>query len=189
MGAILSVTSNPTRTSPVKRGKWVLEQLLGTPPPPALAGAPPLKEETGQMLTGTLRQRMEQHRADPLCASCHTEMDAIGFGLENFDAVGGWRTHEGQYSIDSSGELPGGEKFSGPAQLKVLLMRQKDQFMRSFAEKLLTYALGRGIERADRCHVESIARAAGERAPKASAVIAEIVRSEPFRIRRGDRGE
>ena len=188
MAAVLSVTSNPTRTSPVKRGKWVLEQIMGTPPPPALEGAPPLKEETGQMLTGTLRQRMEQHRQDPLCASCHTEMDAIGFGLENFDAIGGWRTQEGPYAIDSSGELPGGERFTGPAQLKALLMRQKDQYLRSFCEKLLTYALGRGVERSDRCHVDTVVRQATRGVPKLSVVVSEIVKSDPFLLRRGDRG-
>src|SRR5437867_6007299 len=117
-GTVLTITSNPTRTSPVKRGKWVMEQILGTPPPPAPPNVPKLADDKKEPLTGTLRQRMEQHRKDPICASCHTQMDAIGFGMENFDAVGKWRAKDGDIAIDASGTLPGGRKFDGPAQLK-----------------------------------------------------------------------
>ena len=108
------MTSNPTRTSPVKRGKWVLEQLLGTPPPPPPPNVPDLKDDHHGRSKGTLRQRMEQHRADPNCATCHAKMDPLGFGLENFDAVGGWRNKEGEFAIDSSGTLPGGAASTDP---------------------------------------------------------------------------
>ena len=117
--SILTLTSNPTRTSPVKRGKWVLEQLLGTPPPPPPPDVPDCDER--KALTGTLRQRMEQHRANPICASCHARMDPLGFAFENFDAIGAWREKDGNFPIDPSGELPDGQKFDGPAELKMIL--------------------------------------------------------------------
>ncbi|MGL4464277.1 MAG: DUF1592 domain-containing protein, partial [Planctomycetia bacterium] len=139
--SVLTVTSNPTRTSPVKRGKWVLEQLLGTPPPPAPPNVPALADDKQKgPIKGTLRQRLEQHRADPACASCHARMDPLGFGLENFDAIGAWRTQDGGAPIDASGVLPGGKKFSGPADLRTVLLDRKDDFLHCFAEKLLTYA-------------------------------------------------
>jgi len=157
--SVLTVTSNPTRTSPVKRGKWVLENLFGTPPPPPPPDVPEL-EEADAAVSGTLRERMEQHRANPNCAVCHNRMDPLGFGLENFDGIGGWRHMDGPHEIDASGELPGGEKFAGPAELKQILLARQDDFVRCLAEKLLTYALGRGIEYSDRCTVDDIARAA-----------------------------
>lgn len=187
--SILTVTSNPTRTSPVKRGKWVLEQMLGTPPPPAPPNVPQLADDSRRgPLTGTLRQRMEQHRKDPLCASCHTRMDAIGFGLENYDAVGRWRTRDGNSEIDASGTLPGGKSFRGPAELRGILKEQKELFVRNLAEKMLTYALGRGLESYDKCNVDTIAASVARSGYRFSALVTAVVMSEPFRMRRGDGG-
>lgn len=183
--SVLTVTSNPTRTSPVKRGKWVLEQLLGTPPPPPPPDVPELEDDKKGQLVGTLRQRMEQHRENPMCASCHDRMDPIGFGLENFDAVGRWRTRDGGEPIDASGELPGGRRFNGPAELIALLKTQQTQFTRNLVEKLATYALGRGLEPSDRCNVSEIADRVAKRGYRFSALVTEIVLSEPFRKRRG----
>lgn len=187
--SILTVTSNPTRTSPVKRGKWVLEQILGTPPPPPPPGVAELPDDKKEALTGTLRQRLEQHRKDPACASCHQRMDPIGFGLENFDAVGAWRTQDGGLPVDASGELAGGKKFEGPAQLKGILMGKKAQFVRSFSEKMLTYGLGRGVESYDKCNVDEIAAATAKNGYRFSALVTAVVQSEPFRLRRGDGGK
>lgn len=186
--SILTLTSNPTRTSPVKRGKWVLEQMLGTPPPPPPPNVPELKVEAGQMLTGTLRQKMEQHRKDPGCASCHQKMDPIGFGLENFDAVGAWRSKEGGQDIDSSGELVGSGSFNGPTQLVNILMKKQDIFCHNFASVMMTYALGRGLEYYDRCEVDTLAKQVAKKGNKFSAFVTEIVTSKPFRMRRGDNG-
>lgn len=185
--SILTLTSNPTRTSPVKRGKWVLEQILGTPPPPPPPGVPALREE-GRMATGTLRQRLEQHRKDPGCASCHSRLDPMGFGLENFDPIGAWREKEGNAPVDASGTLPGGVTFTGPAELKKVLLSQKDQFIKSLSERLLTYALGRGLENFDRCATQNIAQTVKKSGYRFSSLVTEIVRSEPFRMRRGDGG-
>src|SRR5437667_8328428 len=123
--SILTITSNPTRTSPVKRGKWILENILGTPPPPPPPDVPEFKEGKAVELTGSLRQRMEQHRANPSCAVCHNRMDALGFGFENFDAVGAWRTRDANFDNDPSGVLPSGQSFKGPAELKAILKEQK----------------------------------------------------------------
>jgi mono/diheme cytochrome c family protein len=187
--SILTVTSNPTRTSLVKRGKWVLEQLLGTPPPPPPPDAGELKDDAKEKLTGTVRQRLEQHRKKPICASCHSRMDPIGFGLENFDAIGRWRTREGDQPVDSSGVLPGGQRFQGPTQLISLLKaKRRDEFVRNFCEKMMTYALGRGLESYDRCNLDAIAKRVAAKGYRFSAVVTEVVQSEPFRMRRGDGG-
>ncbi len=154
--SVLAVTSNPTRTSPVKRGRWVLEQLLGTPPPPPPPNVPELPTDAKAVLTGSLRQRMEQHRANPSCANCHAKMDPIGFGLENFNAVGAFRTKDGDFDIDPSGTLPNGKSFKGPVELKEILRGKKDQFSRCLTEKMLIYALGRGLEYYDTRTVEGI---------------------------------
>ncbi len=182
--SILTVTSNPTRTSPVKRGKWVLENLLGTPPPPPPPNVPELKERTE--LTGTLRQQMEQHRKDPNCATCHARLDQLGFGLENFDAVGAWRTKDGNSAVDASGVLPGGQKFSGPTELIAILKSKKVQFARCLAEKTLTYALGRGLESYDKCAIDDIVKKLTKRDFRYSALISAVVDSEPFRMRRSE---
>ena len=181
-GSVLTVTSNPTRTSPTKRGRWVLEQILGTPPPPPPPGADVLAEN--QATTGkTLREKMIQHRKDPACATCHAKMDPLGFGLENFDAIGNWRTMDGDQRVDATGELPDGTRFTGPSQLRALLMKDKDQFVKSLGEKLLTYALGRGVDFADRCHIDTIADQTEKSGYKFSSLVNAIVTSDPFRKR------
>ncbi|HEY1066046.1 MAG TPA: DUF1592 domain-containing protein, partial [Pirellulales bacterium] len=187
--SILAVTSNPTRTSPVKRGKWVLDQILGMPPPPPPPGVPELEEGRKGKLTGSLRQRMEQHRADPGCASCHARMDPIGFGLENFNAVGQWREKDDNFAIDASGELPGDDKFAGPAELKRILLKKADFFRRNLVDKLLTYATGRGVEYYDQCSVDTIAETTQKNGDKFSQLVLAIVKSAPFQQRRGPAGE
>jgi hypothetical protein len=182
-GSVLTVTSNPTRTSPVKRGKWVLEQLLGTPPPPPPPDVPELDEK--KVLTGSLRQQMEQHRQKPSCAACHAKMDPLGFAFENFDAVGAFRAKEGGTTIDASGELPGGKKFNGPAELKAILKDKKDLVARNLAEKILIYALGRGLESYDRRAVDGVVAALAKNDYRFSTLITETVKSYPFRYRRG----
>lgn len=180
--SILLITSNPTRTSPVKRGKWILENILGEPPPPPPANVPPLDEDAEVL--GTLRERMEQHRSNESCAVCHRQMDAIGFGLENFDAIGAWRERDGRDEIDPSGVLPGGVEFSGPGNLmETLVERRKDAFCRCLAEKLLTYALGRGLESYDRCAVDGITSHLADNNYTFSELVNGIVMSEPFRLR------
>jgi mono/diheme cytochrome c family protein len=183
--SVLTVTSNPTRTSPVKRGRWVLEQILGEPPPPPPPNVPELAETPQAVLSGSLRQRMEQHRANPSCAACHTRMDALGFALENFNAVGAFRTKDGDFPIDPSGTLPDGQSFKGPAELKTVLKGKKDLFARCLAEKMLTYALGRGLEPYDRPAVEKITQALAHDDYRFSTLVLGIARSDPFRLRRG----
>ncbi|HSU53752.1 MAG TPA: DUF1592 domain-containing protein, partial [Candidatus Dormibacteraeota bacterium] len=181
--SILTLTSNPTRTSPVKRGKWVLENILGDPPPPPPPDVPELKEGHSAKLSGSLRQRMEQHRANPSCAGCHARMDPIGFGFENFDGVGRWREKDGEFSIDASGKLVSGESFSGPAQFRALLVRDKrDRFVRCLSEKVLTYGLGRGLEYYDKCAVDNITTVLAKHGYKFSTLILEVARSTPFQM-------
>src|SRR6266571_2855589 len=185
--SILTITSNPTRTSPVKRGKWVLENILGSPPPPPPPGVPELKEGQAAALTGTLRQRMEQHRANALCASCHARMDPIGFGFENFDGLGGWREKDGNFPIDPAGQLVSGETFKGPADLKaILLKRKKDVFVRCLSEKMLTYALGRGLDYYDKCALDGICKEVAKRKYKFTSLVLGVVKSTPFEKRRGE---
>lgn len=180
--SILMLTSNPTRTSPVKRGQWILGNILGEPPPPPPPDVEELDED-GETL-GSLRERMEQHRANPSCSVCHRQMDALGFGLENFDPIGGWRDRDGRFEIDPSGELPGNQTFAGPAELMKLLAKQKrDAFCRCLSEKMLTYGLGRGLGPYDRCAVNSILNQLAENDDRFSALIKAIVTSEPFLYR------
>jgi hypothetical protein len=180
--SILTLTSNPTRTSPVKRGKWVLETIMGTPPPPPPPDVPELKE-TGE-LKGSLRERMEQHRANPNCAVCHNRMDPIGFGFENFDAVGAWRTKDGAFPVEPGGTLPNGQSFQTPMQLVALLKQREEDFRRCLSEKMVTFAIGRGLESVDRQYVNDIAKATQSQGDTLSVLIQEIVKSEPFRQRR-----
>jgi hypothetical protein len=184
--SVLMVTSNPTRTSPVLRGKWILEQVLGEtlPPPDPNAGA----LDDSAELTGTLRQRTEQHRANPTCMSCHQKMDPLGFALENYSAIGRWRTKEGKFDIDASAELPDGRKFTGPQELKKLLVERRADFRRALAEKMLTYALGRGLEYYDEPALDKIASHVEKANDKFSSLVLGIVHSDPFQLRRGDGG-
>jgi hypothetical protein len=186
--SVLTVTSNPTRTSPVKRGRWILEQLLGTPPPPAPPDVPELKEDEQAALSGSLRERMEQHRADPACATCHARMDPLGFGLENYDAVGAWRELDGKFPIDPSGTLPTGETFGGPEELKAILKAKSRDFARCMSEKMLTYALGRGLESTDSCAVDALVEALSNDEMRFSRLVVEIVKSAPFRSRTNEGG-
>lgn len=180
--SFLTMTSNPTRTSPVKRGKWVLENLLADPPPPALPDVPQLDSQ--EELKGTLRERMEQHRADPNCAACHYKMDALGFALENFDVWGRYRMVDDGEPIDSTGELPNGTKFSSAVELQDLIVRdQQHQFIRCIVEKLFIYALGRGPRAADDCLIDAIAKEAYEQKHRFSDIVLAIVSSEAFRAR------
>lgn len=183
--SVLTVTSNPTRTSPVKRGKWILEQILGTPPPPPPPDVPELQEEENAVLSGSLRERMEQHRDNPNCAVCHRRMDPIGFGLENFNAVGAWRTHDSGFEIDPSGKLPDGSEFNGPGELKNLIQFKEDQFRRAFARNMLTYALGRGLEPYDQCAINDISAKMTAAGDRFSSLILAIASSGPFQKRRG----
>jgi hypothetical protein len=183
--SILTVTSNPTRTSPVKRGRWVLEQMLGTPPPPPPPDVPELAESGKEASSGSLRQRMEQHRANAACANCHARMDPLGFAFENYDAIGAWRNKDGEFAIDSSGVLPDGKAFKGPAELKAILQDKKELFARCLTEKMLTYALGRGVEYYDQPTVNRVTLALAKNDYKFSTLVTEIVKSDPFRLRRG----
>jgi mono/diheme cytochrome c family protein len=183
-GSVLTVTSYPNRTSVVQRGKWILETLLGTPPPP-----PPVVQDLkphgkdGQALT--MRQQMEQHRSDPVCASCHARMDPLGFALENYDGVGKWRDKDAGNVIDASGKLPDGSKFVGPAELKkILVTSRREEFVTTAAEKLLLYALGRGLEYYDLPAVRAISRQAEKEDFRMSALVTAIVSSTPFQMRR-----
>jgi hypothetical protein len=187
--SILTVTSYPNRTAPTIRGKWVLEQLLGTPPPPPPPNVPSLKDDPATQKL-TMRQRMEQHRANPACAVCHRLMDPIGFALENYDGLGSWRvsTAPGSGPIDSSGTLPDGTTFNGPAGLRDVLMNKRDMFVENFTERLLTYALGRGVEEYDQAALRKIAREAAADNQKWSSIILSIVKSTPFQMRRASDG-
>jgi hypothetical protein len=177
-GSVLTVTSYPNRTSPTLRGKWVLENLLGSPPPPPPPDVPSLKEDKNVSLL-TMRQRLELHQASPVCSSCHARMDPLGFALENFDGLGRWRT-----GVASSGVLPDGTTIEGPVGLRQVLLARKDQFVTTATERLLTYALGRGVEPFDMPAVRTIVRDAAPRDYRWSSLIMGIVRSVPFQMRR-----
>jgi hypothetical protein len=188
MAAVLAATSDPDRTSLVKRGKWVLETILATPPPPPVPDAANLKDDP-EVARLPLRQRMEKHRTDPNCASCHKRMDPIGFGFENYDAIGAWRDQDQGKPVDSAAELPDGKKFNGPIELKKILKERKSEFLEGFTEKLLTYALGRGVEPFDGPVVKSISDTVTKKEYKFSSLIIEIVKSYPFMYRQKDRGK
>ncbi len=184
-GSILTVTSYPNRTSVVQRGKWVLENLLGAPPPPPPPDIPALPEHNkdGQQLT--MRQQMEQHRANPTCASCHSRMDPIGFSLENYDGIGAWRAKDSGNAIDASGKMPDGTVFEGPSGLKKLLLTaHRDEFIETFTEKLMTYALGRGLEYYDRPAMRAVIRDAAKQNTTIPAIIHALVQSPQFQTRR-----
>lgn len=182
-GAVLTVTSNPTRTSPVKRGKWVLEALLGTPPPPPPPNVGDLGDDKKILTAASLRQRLEEHRKNAVCASCHKRMDPIGFGMENFDPIGRWRTGTKAEPIDTAGVLPDGKRFSGPVELRKILVGKSDRFVAALSEQMLTYALGRGVSSADKCHVDTIVKETRAEGDRFSALVAAVVKSDPFRKR------
>jgi cytochrome c553 len=183
--SVLTVSSYATRTSPVLRGRWILENFLNAPPPPPPPDVPNLDE--GKIGTAaSLREQLEQHRKNTTCASCHARMDPLGFGLENFDAIGAWRTQDGKFPIDASGTLPDGRTFAGPQELKVILRADRAAFAEGLTEKLLTYALGRGLERYDKPTVKKIAGRLAAKDYRFSSLVLEIVRSLPFQMRRGE---
>jgi hypothetical protein len=184
-GSILTVTSYPNRTSVVQRGKWILETLLGSPPPPPPPDIPDLKPKSNDGRQLTMREAMQQHRANPVCASCHVRMDPLGFAMENYDGVGKWRTKDAGAEIDASGKMPDGSNFRGPAELKKsLLASHRDEYLTTLTSKLLTYALGRGLEYYDMPAVRSITRQAAKDDYRVSALVTAIVQSTPFQMRR-----
>jgi Protein of unknown function (DUF1588)/Protein of unknown function (DUF1592)/Protein of unknown function (DUF1585) len=188
--SILTVSSYATRTSPVLRGKWILENLLNAPIPPPPPNVPAL-DEAKIGASGSMRQQMEEHRINPACASCHSKMDPLGFAFENYNGIGQWRTKDGNFPIDASGTLPDGRSFQGPTELTALLRKDKDAFAECVTEKMLTYALGRGLERSDRRTVRDIAQRIGTQDYRFSSLVIEIVKSLPFQMQRigTDRGE
>jgi hypothetical protein len=179
--SVLTVTSGPTRTSPVKRGKWVLENLLGTPLPPPPPGADDLKPSEGK--TTSLRQRLEAHRSRAECASCHSHMDPLGFALENFDAVGAWRVRDGDNFIDPSGSLSDGTTFTGPTELRAILAQRRDDFIRCLAGKLMTFALGRSVASSDRVELDRVVRHARRNGYRISSLVIALVRGDPFQTK------
>ncbi len=185
-GSILTVTSYATRTSPVLRGKWILENLLGTPPPPPPANVPPLEENKSRLHAVSMRDRMEAHRRNPSCAVCHRIMDPAGLSMENFDAIGRWRDVQAGAAIDASGNLPGGQAFVGAAGLRRALLDRPEVFVGTMTEKLLTYALGRGLDHADAPDVRGIVRAASDDDYRFSLIVLGVVRSAPFQMRRSE---
>ena len=182
-GSVLTITSYSTRTSPVLRGKWVLENLLSAAPPPPPADVPSLKTETAPGKPLTLREAMIQHRAAPACAGCHARMDPIGFAMENFDAVGRWRERDGQQPIDATGVFPEGTKFEGIPGLKKELLRQPEQFVGTVAERLLMYAIGRNLQYYDAPTVRAVMREAAPANYTLASLVLGIVKSRPFQMR------
>ena len=184
-GSILTVTSYANRTSPVLRGKWVLDHILGTPPAPPPPNIPDLVERDQDGKAFSMREALEQHRANPVCATCHSQMDPLGFALENFDGTGSWRTNDADAPIDASGILPDGTRFQGPVELqRVLIESKSEEFVNTVTEKLLTYALGRGVESYDAPAIRSIIREAAPDDYRWSSLILGIVKSTPFQMRR-----
>ena len=180
MGSMLALTSHTSRTSPTLRGKWVLEVIMGTPPPPPPPDAGMLDESKAKgPMPKTFRELMALHATRPACAACHTKIDPLGYGLENYDAVGRWRT-----ATDATGQLPGGDKFTGPAELKRLLLKRQDQFLRNVTERMLTYALSRELQYDDECAIKDVAAALQKNEQRFSALVLGIVRSYAFQHRR-----
>jgi hypothetical protein len=184
-GSLLIVTSVATRTSPVQRGKWLLENIMGTPPNPPPAGVPPLKENGAGGKPLTVRERMEQHRENPACAGCHKVLDPLGFALDNFDAVGAWRNlGEDGSPIDATGVLADGTKVNGPVDLRNALLSRPNVFVGTMTEKLMTYALGRGVEYYDMPAIRAIVHDAARNDYRFSSLVMGIVKSTPFQMRR-----
>ncbi|PYR04525.1 MAG: hypothetical protein DMF99_31835 [Acidobacteria bacterium] len=182
-GSILTDTSRANRTSPVIRGKWILENIFGTPPPAPPANVPELKEERNPAKVLPMREQMAQHRANPVCASCHAQMDELGFALENFDAIGEWRDVDAAGArIDPTAKLPDGTTFTGPVELRKVLLTHADDFLTTLTENLLTYALGRGLDAADAPAVRQIKRDAAATNYRFASLVQAIVRSTPFQM-------
>lgn len=181
--SILTLTSYPNRTSPVKRGQWVLENMLNDAPPDPPPNAPSIEQTQAVSPNLSFREQLELHRKDPGCAACHVTMDEIGFGLENFDAIGRWRTKEGEFEVNSTGTLPNGESFTGPHEMISVLGQRKTQFGRCLTEKLMTFALGRGVEFYDRCAIDRIMTDL-EQDDRFATLVSGIVQSAPFQMRR-----
>jgi hypothetical protein len=182
---VLTVSSYPTRTSPVIRGKYVLQNILGTPPDPPPGDIPPLEASAaGGGLS--VREQLERHRSNPACAACHRNMDPLGFGLENYDAIGRWRDMEGTFPVDSTGMLPDGQRFKTPGEMRALLVSHLPQFSRTLTEKLMTYALGRGLKAFDRRAVDTIQRASAADGYRFQTLVREVTHSLPFRARRAE---
>ncbi|HTU25954.1 MAG TPA: DUF1588 domain-containing protein, partial [Pirellulales bacterium] len=192
LGSVLTITSYPLRTSPVLRGRWVMEQLLGGKIPPPPPNVPQLSRDEappGQ----TLRQQIEQHRSDAACAACHVRMDPLGFGLENFGPTGRWRSNYPEMTdtglnpdgppVDASGALPSGEKFAGPAELKALILARKDEFLRHFVRKMFGYALGRELNKADDCAIADTLKALADGGYRSSVLVGQVIGSYPFQHR------
>jgi mono/diheme cytochrome c family protein len=189
-GSILTGTSRPNRTSPVIRGKWILENIFGTPPPPPPPNVPDLEEERDPRKVLPMREQLAAHRANPVCASCHAQMDQLGFALENFDAIGEWRdTYSSGAPIDAAAELPDGSVFDGPTELRKVLLDHSDEFLTTITEKLLTYALGRGLKAADAPAVREVKRAAEHSGYRFDSLIQGIVASTPFQMRMSQESE
>jgi mono/diheme cytochrome c family protein len=184
-GSVLAVSSYPTRTSVVIRGKYILQNILGAPPPPPPADVPALDEQAVGT-TASLRKQMETHRTNAICASCHSRMDPLGFALENYDAIGKWRTMDGGFPVDSTGVLPGGKKFSNSAEMRQILSERVPELTRTLTEKLLIYSLGRGLQRYDRPTVNGITRKVAASGYGFQALVQEVVRSLPFQSRRAE---
>jgi hypothetical protein len=185
MGAVLALNSHYAQTSPVLRGAWVLETLLGTPVPPPPANVPPLDPDR-KLKQLSVREKLEQHRADPACSACHKLMDPIGFALENFDADGSWRTKQGGQGgvpIDASATLWDGTKVNGPAELRQALGKYSGQFVRNITERLMTFALGRGVEYEDMPVIRGIVRDADQDNDRFMAILMGIIKSGPFQMR------
>jgi hypothetical protein len=180
---MLLVTSNANRTSPVQRGKWILENLLGSPPPLPPPNVPPLKENSSDAAGISVRDRMEEHRANPACAGCHKIMDPIGLALENFDGVGQWRTMDSGFKIDASGQLVDGTRLDGPSSLRKALLNRPEAFVGSMTEKLLMYGVGRETRFYDMPVVRSVMREAARNRYRFSDLVLGIVRSAPFQMR------
>jgi hypothetical protein len=185
--SVLTVSSYATRTSPVLRGKWILDNLLDAPPPEPPPDVPNL-DETAIGTSASMREQLEAHRKNPTCASCHRRMDPLGFGLENFDAIGAYRSLDGKFPIDASGSLPGGRQFRGPDELRAILSGEREAFVRCLTSKLLTYALGRGLERYDARTVKQIVNRMPAHEYRFSGLVLEIVTSLPFQSRRPSAG-
>jgi hypothetical protein len=190
MGSVLATTSMPLRTSPVLRGKWVLEEILGTPPPPPPPDAGELPEEASSDKNASIRHLLAVHRAKPACAGCHQKMDPIGFGLENFDPIGRWRTSYGDKPIVVTWDtLPSGEVFSGPAELKKILLKKEDEFARTLSEKMFVYATGRSVGFTDELYMQRLSKNLKENRFNTEKFILELVNLEPFRYKVNDKGE